>query len=94
MSAEDERKAGAIAAAYALSMGTAAEAGRADAKAIAEDVTWNVTRQLRMASNGQRDQTSYRFVSLSADHLAGAAQFFRDLAAALDEQAAKLRGSS
>jgi hypothetical protein len=88
MSADDERKAGAVALAHALSWGSGAEALRADAKAIALDVPHILLRWIRRI-----DRNGDRFVyELTPDHLAGAAQFFRELAAALDEQAAKMRG--
>lgn len=76
-----DRKAGAVVAAFALSWGTHDEAMRADAKVIADDALFIIQR--RMVACGVLVHTP--------DHIAGAAQFFRELADALDEHAAKMR---
>lgn len=75
-----ERQAGAVAAAYMLQCGSATEADRADAEAIALDVPSPLRSWLK------RDVTP--------QHLAGAADFFRRLANALHGEAARMRGEA
>jgi hypothetical protein len=79
---EDERKAGAIAAASALSWGSRDDAERADAKAITDDALDRIRRQALGDAYSR---------PLTLDYIAGAADFFRELADALEAHVAKAR---